>query len=208
MANSSQVGEPGKQLASAKLVDFKAEQWHNLKLRFAGTKISALVDEVEVVSATDSTYASGLAGLVTGGEKNARNTALFDDLVINAIGAPKPDPTSVLQAVIPMYQSGMTAAQVEAIAQRKTVAGTSKTSATEAASNSQAARLVAKYLDRFTSGSMGAKQAWDLASASINAGNLNAALATLEEIRARNDLTPDQIAAVTETIAAIRNSTR
>jgi hypothetical protein len=77
---------------------------------------------------------------------------------------------------------------------------------TEAASNSQAARLAAKYLDRFTSGSMGAKQAWDLASASINGGNLSAALATLEEIRARNDLTADQVEAVTETIAAIRNS--
>lgn len=206
VANSPQVGEPGQQLASVKLADFKAGQWHNLKLRFAGTKISALVDDVEVVTATDSTYAGGMAGLVTGGEKNARNTALFDDLVINAVGAPKPDPTSVAQAVIPMYQSGITAAQVEAISKRKSVAVTSKTSVTEAASNSQAARLAAKYLDRFTSGSMAAKQAWDLASAAINAGNLSAALATLEEIRARDDLTPDQREAVTETMAAIRNS--
>ena len=107
-----------------------------------------------------------------------------------------------------MYQSGITAAQVEAISKRKSVAVTSKTSVTEAASNSQAARLAAKYLDRFTSGSMAAKQAWDLASAAINAGNLSAALATLEEIRARDDLTPDQREAVTETMAAIRNSLR
>ena len=208
VANSSQNGEPGKQLASGKLADFKSGKWHNLKLRFAGTKISVLVDEAEVATATDSTYASGMAGLVSGGEKNTRNTALFDDLVINAVGAPKPDPTVLAQAVIPMYQGGMTAAQLEAIAQRKTVAVTNRTSVNEAASNSQAARLAAKYLDRFTSGSMAAKQAWDLASASINGGNLSAALATLEEIRARDDLTPDQVEAVTGTIAAIRNSTR
>ena len=206
VANSSQNGEPGKQLASGMLADFKSEKWHNLKLRFAGTKISALVDDAEVVTATDGTYASGMAGLVSGGENKTRNTALFDDLVINAVGAPKPEPTVLAQAVIPMYQIGMTAAQVEAIAHRKTAGVTSKTSFAEATSNTQAVRLAAKYLDRFTSGSMAAKQAWDLAAASINAGNLSAALATLEEIRARADLTPDQVEAVTETIAAIRNS--
>ncbi|HEX9046464.1 MAG TPA: hypothetical protein VF988_05505, partial [Verrucomicrobiae bacterium] len=206
VANSSQTGAPGQQLASGMLANFKAEKWHNLKLRFAGTKISALVDEVEGATATDGTYASGMAGLVSGGEKNTRNTALFDDLVINAVGASKPDPTILAQAVIPMYQTGMTAAQVEAIARQKAVAVTNKTSSAEATSNSQAVRLAAKYVDRFTSGSMAAKQAWDLACASINAGNLNAALSTLEEIRARDDLTPDQITAVTETIAAIQNS--
>ena len=52
---------------------------------------------------------------------------------------------------------------------------------------------------------MAAKQSWDLASASINAGNLNAALATLEELLAQGDLTPDQVKAVTETIASIQN---
>jgi hypothetical protein len=164
------------------------------------------VDDAEVVTATDGTYASGMAGLVSGGEKNTRNTALYDDVVINAVGASKPEPTILSQAVIPMYQNGMSTAQVEAIAQRKTIAVATKTSSAEAASNSQAARLAAKYLDRFTSGSMAAKQAWDLASASINAGNFSAALTTLEEIRARTDLTPDQATAVTETIAAIRNS--
>lgn len=206
VANSPQNGAPGKQLASGMLADFKAEKWHNLKLRFAGTNISAFVDNAEVATATDGTYANGMAGLVSGGEKNARNTALYDDVIINAIGASKPDPTILSQAVIPMYQNGMTAAQAEAIAHRKAVAVTNKTSSAQAASNSQAVRLAAKYLDRFTSGSMAAKQAWDLASASINAGNLSAALATLEEIRTRDDLTPDQTTAVTETIAAIRNS--
>jgi len=206
VANSSQNGEPGKQLASGKLADFKAEKWHNLKLRFSGTKISVLVDDAEVVTATDGTYASGMAGLVSGGEKNTRNTALFDDMVINAVGASTPDPTILSQAVIPMYQIGMTAAQVETVAHRETIAVTNKTPSIEAAPNSQAVRLTAKYLDRFTSGSMAAKQSWDLASASINAGNLSAALAILEEMRAQGDLTPDQVVAVTETIAAIRNS--
>lgn len=206
VADAAKAGEPGKQLASVQLPDFKAEKWHNLKLRFAGTNLSAFVDNAEVVTATDGTYASGMAGLVSGGEKNTRNTALYDDVVINAVGAPKPEPAILSQAVIPMYQTGMTAAQVEAIAHRKAGAVTTRTSSVEAASNSQAARLATKYLDRFTSGSMAAKQAWDLASASINAGNLSAALATLEEIRARDDLTPDQATAVAETIAAIRNS--
>lgn len=96
---------------------------------------------------------------MSGGEKSTRNTALYDDVVINAVGVSKSGATILSQAVIPMYQTGITAAQVEAVVHRKAVAVTTKTTSAEAASSSQAAWLAAKYLARFISGSMAAKQA-------------------------------------------------
>lgn len=68
------------------------------------------------------------------------------------------------------------------------------------------AALAAKYLERFTSGSMAAKQSWDLASAAINSGDFTAALSTLEDLRAQTDLSPEQTEAIKETIAAVQNS--
>jgi hypothetical protein len=41
---------------------------------------------------------------VTGGENNARNTALFDNLIVNAVGGPKPRPTVFAQDASPLYK--------------------------------------------------------------------------------------------------------
>ena len=79
-------------------------------------------------------------------------------------------------------------------------------SAAKARSAPNAAALAAGYLDRFTSGSMAAKQAWDLASAAINAGDFPSALSTLQDLQAQTELTPGQAQAVKETIIAVQAS--
>jgi len=68
------------------------------------------------------------------------------------------------------------------------------------------ASVTAKHVDDFTSGSMDAKQAWDLTVAAVNAGDWKSALATLEQLRQQPGLLPGQIQAANETLAAIRKS--
>jgi hypothetical protein len=91
-------------LAAGKAANVAGNQWHNVKLRFSGTTISGYVDDVRVLTVSDPLYASGMAGLVTGGENNARNTAFFDNLIVNAVGAPKPPPTVFPQDIKPLYK--------------------------------------------------------------------------------------------------------
>ena len=59
---------------------------------------------LDLLSVSNNLYAGGLAGLVTGGEHNARNTALFDNLIINTGGGPKPRPTVFAQDQNPIYE--------------------------------------------------------------------------------------------------------
>jgi galactosylceramidase len=93
----------GKQLATGKAANFSASQWHNLKLQFTGSAITGFVDNAQVLTATDATLSSGMAGLVTGGENDARNTALFDNLIINTVNGPAPKPTESRQDTNPIY---------------------------------------------------------------------------------------------------------
>jgi galactosylceramidase len=95
---------PGSQLATGKVNGVAGNQWHNVKLRFSGTTITGLVDDVQVLIASNDLYATGMAGLITGGENNARNTALFDNLIINTVGGPKPQPTVFAQDRSPIYK--------------------------------------------------------------------------------------------------------
>jgi galactosylceramidase len=104
LSTQSRNGAPGRQLATASAGAIGTNQWHNLKLQFAGTNITALVDNKVVVTAGDATYPNGLAGLVTGGEGNARNTALFDNLIINEVNGPRPQPAVFVQDDYPMYK--------------------------------------------------------------------------------------------------------
>jgi galactosylceramidase len=92
----------GIQLATGKAANIAANQWHNVKLRFSGAAITGFVDDVQVLSVTNTQYAAGMAGLLTGGDNNARNTALFDNLIVNTVGGPKPKPT-VFPAANPLY---------------------------------------------------------------------------------------------------------
>ena len=78
-------------------------QWHNVKLQFCGSTLTGFVDKTRVLTATDTSLASGMAGLVTGGENDSRNTSLFDNLIINAVNGPEPKPTEFAQDANPIY---------------------------------------------------------------------------------------------------------
>jgi galactosylceramidase len=101
--NQQQRNPDGAELKAGKVENVAQKQWHNLKLQFAGRTIKALIDGNEVASVTDATHAAGLAGLVTGGTGNARNSALFDDVIINEVGGQKPAPTQFPASVWPIY---------------------------------------------------------------------------------------------------------
>ncbi|MBA2937369.1 RICIN domain-containing protein [Paenibacillus sp. CGMCC 1.16610] len=64
-------------LASGTVSGFSANTWHNLKLSFVGTSITAYVDNVQIASVTDSHSRSGMAGLGSGW-----NPAQFDNLSV------------------------------------------------------------------------------------------------------------------------------
>jgi galactosylceramidase len=81
-----------KQLSSGQAT-LSAGSWHNLKISFSGTAIKGSVDGTQVFSITDSTFKSGSVGLGT----LAGTTALFDNLIVNTVGATTPTPTSFPQ---------------------------------------------------------------------------------------------------------------
>jgi galactosylceramidase len=97
-------GDPGRQLATAQAGEIGTNRWHNFKLQFTGTNITAFVDQKQVLTAGDSTYKQGMAGMLTGGQGNARNSALFDNLIINTVNGPKPAPTVFASDAHPMYK--------------------------------------------------------------------------------------------------------
>ena len=59
---------------------FRADQWHNLKLKFAGTSITAYVDGTEVKTINDTAYLRGMAALGTGW-----NCARFDNFTVRPL---------------------------------------------------------------------------------------------------------------------------
>jgi galactosylceramidase len=93
----------GKELAETDLAGDSGRQWHNLKMQFAGHTITGVVDGAKVLTVTNSLYASGMAGLVTGGAGTNRNTALFGNLIVKAVGATMPPPTVFAQDQSPIY---------------------------------------------------------------------------------------------------------
>jgi galactosylceramidase len=102
---AGQSGERGeKQIFGGALKDFDAGKWHNVKLRFSGDKITGFVDGVQVLAATSDLYAHGMAGLVTG-DTEARNTACFDNVLVNAVGAAVPAPTVFAGNQKPIYRA-------------------------------------------------------------------------------------------------------
>jgi galactosylceramidase len=103
-ANQVRNGQPGQQLAVGQAGEIGTNEWHNVKLQFSGTTITGLVDGKKVLTVDDKTYGRGLAGLITGGQGNLRNTALFDNLIINTVNGPTPEPTVFTQDAHPMYQ--------------------------------------------------------------------------------------------------------
>ena len=96
-------GSRDEQLVTNSVANWKAGGWHNIKLRFEGSKITMLVDNAEVVSAEDATFGRGMAGLITGGQGNARNSALFDNLLINRVNGGAVKPAIFPQDAHPIY---------------------------------------------------------------------------------------------------------
>ncbi len=102
---AGQAGDRGeKAMVDGTVAHFDVRQWHNVKLQFAGDVITGYVDGAAVLSATNRLFAHGMAGLVTGADRRTRNTACFDNLLINANGAPEPEPTGFAARQTPIYR--------------------------------------------------------------------------------------------------------
>ena len=57
-----------------------------------------------MLAATSTALASGMVGLVTGGEIDARDTAMFNNLIANTPNGPRPKPTDSEQDAGPIYE--------------------------------------------------------------------------------------------------------
>jgi len=93
----------GTQLATGTAPSIAGNQWHNVKLQFSGDILTGFVDGARILSATNSLYSRGMAGLITG-DFRTRNTACFGNLLINAVGAPTPKPTVFAKSQTPIYK--------------------------------------------------------------------------------------------------------
>jgi galactosylceramidase len=100
--NSDEKGE--KQMAAGTAANVAGNQWHNVKLQFSGSTITGFVDGAQVLSVTNTLYSHGMAGLITGIDTKTRNTAFFDNLLINAVGAATPKPTVFTENQSPIYK--------------------------------------------------------------------------------------------------------
>ena len=77
-------------------------QWHNLKLRFDGDRITGYVDGIQVVQATSDHYKRGMAGLIAPLHERTVSTPYFDNLSITPLGRTQPNATAI-PVIQPMY---------------------------------------------------------------------------------------------------------
>jgi galactosylceramidase len=91
------------QTVTGTVANVSGNQWHNVKLQFSGDLITGFVDGAPVLSMTNRLYSHGMAGLITG-DRKTRNTACFDNLLINAVGAATPQPSGFTKNQSPIYQ--------------------------------------------------------------------------------------------------------
>jgi galactosylceramidase len=99
--DDSEGGE--KILGSIQLANIAPHQWHTLTLRFDGSTITGLVDGIPVLTVNDTLYEQGMAGLLAGGGEGKLSTPYFDNLLINGLDAPLPQPSSALAGQSPLY---------------------------------------------------------------------------------------------------------
>lgn len=100
--DESEGGE--KVLGEIKVSGISHSQWHQLKLRFSGSEITASVDGKQVLKVTDATYTKGMAGLIAGGGKKP-SMPYYDNLLINEVSGNVPKPTLPMEAVQPLYKN-------------------------------------------------------------------------------------------------------
>jgi galactosylceramidase len=103
LASSRYKGSRDKQLAIGDAHRWRFNRWHNLKLRFEKQTITVLVDNVPVITKDNNELDHGMAGLITGGEGNGRDTAMFDNLLINNVNGGAVPPTVFAQDSSPIY---------------------------------------------------------------------------------------------------------
>lgn len=105
LARAQRNADPGGELvlASQQLTGIHAGTWHSLKLVFNGSIITGAVDGRPVLTATDSLYPTGMAGLIAGRNGNALSTPFYDNLLIQKQNGPVPPPSSALPGQTPIY---------------------------------------------------------------------------------------------------------
>ena len=101
-AAGNPMGKGETQMVAGTAKTVASNQWHNVKLQFSGSTITGFVDGAQVLCTTNSLFSHGMAGLVTGDNKT-RNTACFDNLLINAVGAATPKPMAFAENQSPIY---------------------------------------------------------------------------------------------------------
>jgi len=105
IAAGKDEGEGGeKALASVRLPSVRANQWHNLKLRFQDSEIIGLIDGKSVLRASDSLYTHGMAGLLAGGGRKSLSTPWFDNLLIKGVGSSDPKAATFAPGQFPLYE--------------------------------------------------------------------------------------------------------
>jgi hypothetical protein len=89
--------------------------WHNIKLRMSGSTLTCFIENQQVTNPAinNSQSGNGLAGLGTGSttpvwtssnqNNPPRNTAMFDNFIINTPGGAPPSPTIFSQDANPPY---------------------------------------------------------------------------------------------------------
>lgn len=108
---ADQRGE--RAVGRAVLANFDPSKWHRLRLTFSGSVISGFVDGVKLVSATDTRFTRGMAGLIAC-DGSDRSTPYFANLSITPLGASEPAPTVLSPMPRPLYGAGASAADATA----------------------------------------------------------------------------------------------
>ncbi len=98
--------DPGGELvlSSVQLTSIHAGTWHTIKLVFNGSNILGVVDGLQVLTATDSHYSMGMAGLMAGGDEKALSTPFYDNILIQQEDGSVPPATSPQPGQGPIYQ--------------------------------------------------------------------------------------------------------
>ena len=96
-------GAGGERVLGTIVLPSFPRQWHKLTLRFDGSTITGRVDGKLVLTATDTLYTQGMAGLMAGGDKTKLSMPYFDNVLIKGPNAPLPKPTSAMPGQSPIY---------------------------------------------------------------------------------------------------------
>jgi galactosylceramidase len=79
-------------------------QWHNVKLQCSGGTLTGYIENNKVCTQSNSSFSSGCVGFCTGDPSGSRNTALFDNLIVDKVGGTSGlAPTTFQQDAYPPY---------------------------------------------------------------------------------------------------------